>query len=231
MKLRHEQLLAAKKVAENEFETVRTDLKTILPSEALLRHYHRLDTKIAEARDVSTTKTACDSGCWYCCYYKVVARAAEIFLIIDFVRRNFSGEQLTQVTAQAKKNVLEVEGFSHAEHLATNQRCPFLVDAQCSVYSVRPAKCRTFHATDVEGCRLSYERPTDLDLPNSYIPEVLIATEGCTQGFNEAMRFAGYDFRVYDLNSALIEALENPKCAKRFRDKKKAFLLAKQDAI
>lgn len=215
--------------ARNEFEAARTDLKTLLPSEALLRHYSRLDTKIARARDAVRAKTACGSGCWYCCYYKVVARAAEVFLIIDFVLRNFSTTQLAQITAQAKKNVLEVNGLSHSEHLTTNQQCPFLVDAHCSVYPVRPAKCRTFHATDVERCRLSYERPTDLSIPNSYVSEVFIATEGGTQGFNVAMQSVGYDPRVYDLNSALIEALENSKCAKRFRNKKKAFLLAKQE--
>lgn len=217
--------------AQTEFEAARADLKTRSPNEALLRHYSRLDSNIAAARVASSTKTACGAGCWYCCYYKVVARAAEVFLIVDFIHRNFSKGRLTQVAAQAKRNVAEVDGLSHAEHLATNQQCPFLVDEKCSVYQARPEKCRTFHATDVERCRLSYERPTDLGIPNSYVPEVFIVTEGGTQGFNVAMESHGYDARVYDLNSALIEALENPKCAKRFRDKKKAFLLAKQEAV
>jgi Fe-S-cluster containining protein len=98
---------------------------------------------------------------------------------------------------------------------------------KCSIYSVRPSKCRNFHAKDVDGCKTSYEEPHNLSLPNSFIPEVFVAANGTTDGFEQAIHEAGMDSRTYDLNSAFLEAMENTKAAKRFKSGKKTFISAK----
>jgi len=156
----------------------------------------------------------------------VEARAVEVLAIRDYVLTKFKPELIGAIVEQANRNVAEAKTLTHVEHLATNQRCPFLVDDKCAVYPVRPSKCRNFHAADMQGCKDSYDQPTNLSILSSYIPEVFDAANGITQGFEGATEHAGLDSRVYDLNSAFLEALKNPQASKRLRSGKKAFLSA-----
>ncbi|MCK9532174.1 MAG: YkgJ family cysteine cluster protein [Gammaproteobacteria bacterium] len=153
--------------ARNEFKRAVADFAKTNPQESLLRFYRRLDAASEGAIQAAGRKPACRHGCAYCCYYKVEARALEVLVIHEFVRRHFSQEQLQHAIDQATHNVEEAKNLSHVEHLATNQRCPFLVEGGCSIYPVRPAKCRNFHASDVDGCKASYDEPTNLNIPNS----------------------------------------------------------------
>jgi Fe-S-cluster containining protein len=220
-----------KMIAGAEFEVAFADLKRSSAQEAVIRFYARHDVKLEAAAGAASTKPACGSGCWYCCYYKVVAKPVEVFAIVDFVRRKYSPTELERALGEAHSNVAQVQEMTHAQHLATNQKCPFLVEDKCSIYTVRPSKCRNFHATDMERCRESFERPTDLAIPNSYVPEIQTTGSASSEGFEYAVALQGLDSRPYDLNAAFLEAIENPKCIKRFRAGKKAFLNAKFEDI
>ena len=217
------------KYAQDEFDAARIDLGTSPPTEALLRFYRRLDQALSEAALTSDKKPACGPGCSYCCHYKVVARAVEVIAIQQYVVSRFSQTQIKTAIAQAAFNVNEAKDISHEEHLAINQPCPFLVDQKCSIYPVRPSKCRSFHASDVEGCKRSFENPQDLTIQNSYVWEVFEAGFGSSQGFDAAASDAGLDSRVYDLNSAFLEAMNNSGSAKRLKNKKKVFLGARTE--
>lgn len=212
--------------AQREFETATQALDKVPPQEAVIDFYRRLDAAVSKAVEESSVKPACRAGCSFCCYYKVEARAVEVLAIRDYVLAKLKPEQIRAIVEQANRNVVEAKTLTHVEHLATNQRCPFLINDQCVVYPVRPSKCRNFHAADIQGCKESYEQPTNLSIPNSYIPAVFDAANGITQGFEGATEHAGFDPRVYDLNSAFLEALKNPKASKRLRSGKKAFLSA-----
>jgi Fe-S-cluster containining protein len=212
--------------AQSEFDSASQALAKLPPQEALVGFYRRLDAAVAKAIEESPVKPACRAGCSFCCYYKVEARAVEVLAIRDYVLAKFKPELIRAIVEQANRNVAEAKTLTHIEHLATNQRCPFLVDDKCAVYTVRPSKCRNFHAADMQGCKGSYDQPTNLSIPNSYIPEVFDAANGITQGFEGATEHARLDQRVYDLNSAFIEALKNPQASKRLRSGKKAFLSA-----
>jgi Fe-S-cluster containining protein len=214
-------------LAQEEIGIAGVDLKQRSPGEAVIRFYSRHDTRLAAAIGSARTKPACRAGCWYCCYYKVVAKPVEVFAIVDYVKQKYSTSELQRALAEAEKNVAEVKGMSDQEHLATNQKCPVLVEQKCSIYPVRPSKCRNFHSSDVERCRESYEKPTDLSIPDSYVEEVRLAGNASSAGFGHAVELKGLDSRPYDLNAAFVEAMENPKCAKRYKNGKKAFLRAK----
>lgn len=214
-------------VADQEFDLALADLAKLTPQESLIRFYTRHDQWVNEAEKAAIVKPACRNHCAYCCYYKIEAKAVEVLAIADYVHKNYSGEQLEKALAQAKKNVEEAKDLSYQEHMATNQACPFLIADSCSIYPVRPSKCRNFHASDVDRCKASYENPTDLSIANSYVAEVFIASQASTGAFEKATEVAGVDAHTYDLCSAFIEAIENPKTAKRFKDGKKTFLNAK----
>lgn len=212
--------------AKKEFEAASADIEKSQPKEALMRFYPHLDSIIAKAIDDSGTPIACKKGCSYCCYYKVEAKPVEIFAIVQFVKRKFKAEQIQEILGQAKKNVEEAKKLSYEQHLATNQKCPFLVADGCSIYEVRPAKCRNFHATEVELCKESYEKPTDLSIPNSYNELLHMRANGATIGFEKAIEAGGFDGTTYDLNSAVLEAFQNPKLSKRYSKGKRAFIKA-----
>jgi Fe-S-cluster containining protein len=208
-----------------ELRAAAIDLAKSSTLDSLLRFYSRHDKRIADAIAVSPTKLACQSGCAYCCYIKVVVNAVEVFAIAEYVKKQFAEQKLKQVVEQAKANVKQVEGLSVKEHEAINQQCPFLVENRCSIYPVRPSRCRNFHSYVVTRCKDAYEDPTD-QTTHTYVRHIEVVSKGGTQGFEGAVRQSGFDYRNYDMNSAFVEAIENSKCFKRFKDRKKAFLYA-----
>lgn len=218
--------LKLSQIASEELPVASSDLEKRPPLEALVSFYKRHDIAMAKAIASSYTKPACGPGCSYCCYYKVEAKALEVVAIAQYVSTRFSSETVSSILEQAKRNVAEAKNLTPAEHVTTNQKCPFLIENRCSIYPVRPSKCRNFHASESKGCKDSYEQPYNLYIPNSFIAEVFAAGNGMEQGFEQAAANAGIDPRMYDLNSAFVEAFENPKAAKRLNSGKKAFLTA-----
>ena len=212
--------------ARKEYEEASSDLKKSQPKDVLRRFYPRLDSIIAKSIDESATPLACKKGCSYCCYYKVEAKPVEIFEIVRFAKSKFQPLEIHEILKQAKENVEEAKELSYEQHMATNQKCPFLIGSSCSVYEVRPAKCRNFHATEVNLCKESYDRPTDLSIPNSYNELLYIRATGATTGFEQAIDDAGFDGTTYDLNSAVLEAFQTPKLSKRYAKGKRGFIRA-----
>ena len=212
--------------AHAEFISSKAELQRLSATQAVVRFYARQDAAIRNAAVEAPKSPACKAGCAYCCYYKVEARAAEILAVKNFVVSRFPPDRLRAVIEQAERNVAEVKDLSHSAHLATNQRCPFLIDDRCSVYEVRPTKCRSFHATDVEGCKASYDEPSNLSIPNSFVEEIFDAANGVAEGFYGALKATGIDSTVYDLNSGFLEAMRNPAVPKRLGSGKRALLKA-----
>ena len=215
------------KTAEDEYKhslselTAKSDV-----TKTLTKSYNRFDQIIAKSINESEVKPACRSGCSFCCYYKVDVRAHEIFAIKEYIDKYFDREKIDGILADANKNAEKIRTLTYDEHMATNIKCPFLIDNACSVYPVRPFKCRNFHAIDVEGCEKSYIEPTNLSIPTTLIESVSLYGTAHSDGFEGAIERAGYDNRAYDLNTALIEAYDEPSSLKRFRKRKRSFVKA-----
>lgn len=193
---------------------------------ALKKSFERYGNLIAKSIEESVTKPACKPGCAYCCYYKVEVRAAEMFLIKDYLLTNYGESRIKKVLADAKSNAALIKTLTHDQHLTTNIKCPFLIENKCSVYLVRPFKCRNFHATNVDGCESSFNDPSDLTIKSGFIESVAMFGNAHSQGFEGAVKNAGLDSRAYDLNTALLEVFEEPSALKRYKRGKKTFLKA-----
>ncbi|MDO9475345.1 MAG: YkgJ family cysteine cluster protein [Pseudohongiella sp.] len=167
---------------------------------------------------------ACQAGCWYCCYFKVDVHAEEVFQIVDYVRAKFSPARVARLQQELAANTTTLQALSTHGRLTANLKCAFLDNGQCSIYEVRPARCKTFHAKDVEGCKKSYEDPNDLSIPSSFIPELSHAGEAHLKGFRQALADAGYDTNAYELNAAMALALADSTPKRRFEKHKKAFV-------
>jgi Fe-S-cluster containining protein len=212
-----------KQIAKAEYEISSAEIKRNGPLVTCGSYHRRLDDSATNILAESDETPDCSNGCWYCCYYKVDLRAEEAFRIINFVREHFSKENLVELRKEITEKAKIMKSLTQHEQLAINMKCPFLENNSCSIYEVRPEKCRTFHAKDVEGCKQSYDEPTNLEIPSSYITSIFTSNEAHSEGYMTAMTEQGYDVSPYELNTVLNVAMVDAKYRKRFIQKKRAF--------
>ncbi|WP_129777281.1 YkgJ family cysteine cluster protein [Peristeroidobacter soli] len=190
-----------------------------------LRH----DARIAAAPDVSTL--ACRAGCTWCCHFSVDIRGVEVFTILDFVERSLPAEEKARIFSEVRANSTALKGLDDMERMRHNVKCPFLSAGRCSIYEARPQTCRNYHATDVAGCQQSFEDPDNLEIDPEFAPMVYQAGAAHVDAFTRAMREAGYDTNVYEMNTALDTALSEPDARKRFEQKRRPFKKLAGDAV
>jgi Fe-S-cluster containining protein len=161
----------------------------------------------------------------------VDVRAVEVFEILDFIERSFTSEEKARVYAEVRANSVALKNLSEGERATRNLKCPFLNDGRCTVYAVRPQTCRNYHATNVAGCRQSYEEPDNLDIDPDFAPGVYQAGVAHVEAVSTAMDDAGYDVNAYELNCAFDAALSEPGARERFESKSKPFAGLSGEAV
>lgn len=208
-------------ILTQEYERARDEIQSAGVRRAFENSQQRHDARIAAAPDVGTL--ACRAGCTWCCYFSVDVRAVEVFSILDFVERTFAVEEKTRVYAEVHANAAALDNLGESERVKRNIKCPFLNGGRCTIYTARPQTCRNYHATDVAGCRQSYEDPENLDIDPDFAPWVYQAGTAHVDAFSTAMRDAGYDVRAYELNRALDAARSDRGARARFDSKLRPF--------
>ncbi len=210
--------------AQQEYQRAATQLKSSKDThKALIKSYERYDNLIAASFEEATIKTACKAGCAFCCYYKVEARAHEVLVIKDYMSRHFSADKIAYLLEQATNNATIIRTLTPRQHLTTNLKCALLENNQCSIYPVRPFRCRNFHSTDAQACEQSFNNPADMEISTEMIEEVAILADAHTQGFEAAVEQTGRDNRIYDFNTALVEVFNDGQALKRYQRGKKTF--------
>jgi Fe-S-cluster containining protein len=201
-------------ILTQERERALDEIRRLGVVQAFESSQQRHDARIASAPDIATL--ACGAGCSWCCYFTVDVRAVEVFRILDFVDRTFTTAEKTRVYAEVRANSAVLEKLDEDERVTRNLKCPFLADGRCTIYAARPQSCRNYHATNVAGCRQSYEEPGNLDIDPDFAPYVYQAGGAHVEAFSSAMREAGYDAGAYELNCALEAAISDPAARDRF---------------
>jgi len=208
-------------ILEQEHARARDEIRNLGVLRALESSQRRHDTRIAAAPDVGTL--ACRAGCTWCCYFTVDVRAAEVFRILDFVEQSFTPDEKARVYAEVRANSVVLRKLGEGERVTRNVKCPFLNEGRCTAYAARPQSCRNYHATNVAGCRQSYEEPENLDIDPDFAPGVYQAGGAHVEAVSAAIREAGYDVDAYELNCALDAALSDPGARERFESGQKPF--------
>jgi Fe-S-cluster containining protein len=209
-------------ILEQERARARDEIRNLGVLRALEGSQRRHDARIAAAPDVGTL--ACRAGCTWCCYFTVDVRAAEVFRILDFVEQSFTPEEKARVYAEVRVNSAALRNLGEGERVTRNVKCPLLNEGRCTAYAARPQSCRNYHATNVAGCRQSYEEPENLDIDPDFAPGVYQAGGAHVEAVSAAMREAGYDVNAYELNCALDAALSDPRARERFESRLKPFV-------
>ncbi|HEY8538064.1 MAG TPA: YkgJ family cysteine cluster protein [Steroidobacteraceae bacterium] len=200
-----EQLVDA--IVRDELEQARADLKTLGPVAALVHSQQRHDERLAAAADAPTL--ACKNGCYWCCYFTVDVRAVEVFRILE-VMATFDDDIRARAAAEIRTNAAALAGLDDEARLRHTLKCPFLRFGRCSIYLARPQTCRNYHATSSAGCAQAFREPDNDDIDPEFAPLVYQSGGAHVDAFASALKEAGYDAAVYELNGALAAALADP---------------------
>lgn len=208
-------------IVTQETLQARADIDRLGPVAAYENSRSRHDARLSAASDAHTL--ACKSGCYWCCYFTVDLRAVEVFSILDFMARELSTAEQARVRGEIEANSAMLRDLSDLERMRRNVKCPFLAQGRCSIYEARPQTCRNYHATDVAGCRASYERPDDTEIDPDFAPLVYQSGAAHVDAFCSALQERGYDTQAYELSTALAAAIAEPESRARFEAKQPPF--------
>lgn len=150
----------------------------------------------------------------------------EALAIAARLRKSRSRAQLTQIHDLAVENSKTMASRADGEGNLDPLPCPLQgQDDVCCVYPVRPLRCRPLHAITVAkamGSRIAEVAGSQAEAPNEDQHEWTIE-QGIEIGLIRALKSAGLDANVYELNSALATALETPKAAERWANGENMF--------
>jgi len=168
-------------------------------------------------------KLVCRAGCSLCCWLRVDVYAPEVFLIAETVRAELTPGELGELVGRLRPHSELVTGLTVFEHATRNVPCPLSVGGWCSVYAVRPHTCRRHHSRELAACQFTYDHPEDVTFPGAHSRELFgELTEA--MGLHAAVyEHFGFDDTIYELGSALLEALTDGECWERWHRKERAF--------
>ena len=188
-----------------------------------LASYDELGAQIVEGAGL---KLACFAGCSLCCSLRVDVHAHEVFFMAQHVREHFTDAELAALLARLAVHSAKVLPLTPYDHATQNTVCPLLQDGRCSIYEARPHSCRRHHSLDFTACQFTYDHPTDLEAPAAHDRELFRTLTAGLLDAAETYARLGCDDTIYELGTALAEALDTPSSWERWRDGKKAFLRA-----
>jgi Fe-S-cluster containining protein len=192
---------------------------------AVVTLHKRVDEVLATTIEGHRVPIACSRGCSYCCNLRVQVQPYEAFTLAAWLRRTFDANRLAGVIGRLKSNVAHTRELGEEKRKRTNIACALLgADGACTAYEARPAQCRRYHSMDVVPCKAFHESHDDTVEAAMHQAVAHNADVIVTQG-RHAVRAAGLDDASVDMNEALLEALENPKAWRRWRDGKKPFVV------
>ena len=138
--------------------------------------------------------------------------APEVLEIADHIQHHLTVAEQEQIRSLAQVNVRKLANVDHLGFDGSLTPCPLLgADGICSVYAARPLRCRPLHAATAwrrKGIERTANEESDYDEQ--------IVEQGAEAGLTEALESAGRDGNVYELNSALLAALDTPNAAERW---------------
>lgn len=128
---------------------------------ALARHAMDATSRLGEGllARAANGAVACRPGCDHCCYQSVGVTPAEALAITVHLKTTLSSEELAQTTSDVAKARERTRGLSSQERFSPEHPCPFLKNAQCSIYEVRPLSCRGMNSLDADECARNLRDP------------------------------------------------------------------------
>jgi hypothetical protein len=145
--------------------------------------------------------------------------APEALAIAAYLRKNRSRAEQQRIYDLAVENAKKIAVRARGEGDAPPLPCPLHGESHvCCVYGTRPLRCRPLHAISIaKDIRRNSAPPagSQAEAPDEKGHEQTVA-QGIELGLTRALKSAGLDAGIYELNSALATALEAPDVAERW---------------
>jgi hypothetical protein len=168
--------------------------------------------------------SACRAGCGWCCHQQVGISAPEAIRIAAHIRTlpEAEGKAMAEAVTTAAKRT---HGMTTLARAQSKLPCPFLGgDGACTIYAVRPLRCRGLHSIDVDFCIACHE---DLDgmrkrLAAGELKPVYLETperiyDSTLAGVLRALRKAAPKTVVsLELSASVAALLANPRLGERW---------------
>lgn len=212
------------------FERERSDARrTVVPDAGsvraqVVRMYSRLEQEQKTVIESEKLALACERGCNYCCHQRVEVRPYEAFVLAEHIRTRMSAAQQADVKRRLAGNLARISTLKPLQHTWARIGCALLEEGSCGVYEARPAACRKYYSLSVETCRSAFAQPAEPLSGPLEDDGLRLAGNAVALGYARGVEESGRDASRYELHAALLDALENPKASKRYRDGKKAFV-------
>jgi hypothetical protein len=167
-----------------------------------------------EAR--ATPRIACTAGCRWCCHQQVALLPVEAIAITRHLERLASSERSAVATRVATLDG-KTRGLSAIKRARLKEPCAFMVDGACSIYPVRPLRCRSLHSRNSAACfqamadpdAAAASRATRAD-PGPFVVESAKIMDAALKGLARACRDLGLAHETVELTAAVQIALDSP---------------------
>jgi len=185
------------------------------------------DAAWAEARPAVEARRqpgfACAAGCAWCCYQQVAVAPAEAVAIVRHVLQKFPPPALAALKARLVALDERTRGVGVAGRAELKAPCAFLEDGRCTIYAVRPLRCRGVYSRDAGHCRWAMENPDQIfgspdrhAKPGPYPVEPARIMDAALSGLARALRDQGLAWTALELTAAIRTALDTPDAAERY---------------
>lgn len=158
---------------------------------------------------------ACHRGCAACCTLRVGATAPEVLLVARYLRAVMPvlKERGVALLPRVRDADAHTRGLSETARVGLRQRCPFLARGVCFIYAVRPLACRGHASHDVRACaEAAAGRRAEVPYSNGYrMVRALVQN-----AMQSSLRDVGLAWGMYELNHAVLVALDTPDAEARW---------------
>jgi len=140
--------------------------------------------------------------------------APEALYIAHYLNETLSSEERGELLARLRKRVEERLGWAMDERWARRRFCIFLrEDRHCGIYPIRPLSCRGYSSLSRSTCEDAFAGQVDQVPVHGLVQD---SATGVMEGLMEATTALGLEWEKYELESAVLRALEVPDAAERW---------------
>jgi Putative zinc- or iron-chelating domain len=179
----------------------------------LVKELYRFCDSLIEGRLNRGTKLPCRKGCHWCCYLRVRATPLEVLCILDHLQSKLEPGEFTALRQRFTETDAVTRGMNGIQRIGVKKVCPFLVDAECMIYPVRPLACRTFHSLDPLDCRASLD---DEQRSLRIRVDLFVISMGMLAGLKEGLGKVGRQTNLLEFIAGMQIALNEPALGNRW---------------
>jgi Fe-S-cluster containining protein len=160
----------------------------------------------------------CGAGCSDCCLaVSADVTPLEAIVVADHLRRVLSAERFEVVRRRIASNVARRQALPLEQQGRARIACGLLNEqGRCEAYEVRPLVCAGVFSLSREACESAANVPESAPQQVPLDRPAKAWTMGVSGGLQRALVDAGLDGNLYELNSAVLCALETPRAAERY---------------